>query len=174
MKTATVRIGNSYTLPTSLFGLTITIRWVNQNNFYRQIRNFRIDMRNMDNRIKKGALFRDEVQPGMIVSIRCANYSYQRDFPVGIHWQVSQTCTLQNIEFLLPQGGNSRHIGIFQENGSGGFISDLTFIGGKYCWIAGSQQYTGRNIKFRGCEYVASPSIYTVFKRTILYSKYSC
>ena len=72
-------------------------------------------------------------------------------YPVGIHWQVSQACTLQNIDFLLPQTSGTRHVGIFQENESGGFVSDLLFIGGKYGWVAGSQQYTARNIRFRGC-----------------------
>jgi hypothetical protein len=44
------------------------------------------------------------------------------------------------------------HVGIFRENGSGGFVSDLNFFNGMFGWIAGSQQYTGRNIKFRGCK----------------------
>jgi hypothetical protein len=56
----------------------------------------------------------------------------------------------------MPETTDTRHIGIFQENGSGGFVSDLSFRGGKYCWAAGSQQYTAKNIKFQNCKCVGS------------------
>jgi hypothetical protein len=48
----------------------------------------------------------------------------------------------------MSQGSDIRHVGIFQENRSGGFVSELLLIGGKYSWAAGSQQYTARNVKF--------------------------
>jgi hypothetical protein len=32
-----------------------------------------------------------------------------------------------------------------------GFLSDNTFIGGRIGFVAGNQQYTFRNLKFRGC-----------------------
>jgi hypothetical protein len=54
----------------------------------------------------------------------------------------------------MPEEETARHVGIFQENGSGGFVSDLTFRGGRWCWMAGSQQYMARNIKFRNCQSV--------------------
>ncbi|KAB5582896.1 exo-1,3-beta-D-glucanase [Coniochaeta sp. 2T2.1] len=44
------------------------------------------------------------------------------------------------------------YIGIFSENGSGGFVSDLVFQGGTIGWRAGTQQYTARKLKFRGCD----------------------
>lgn len=67
-------------------------------------------------------------------------------------WQVSQACSLQNLLFKMPpDNGNGTHVGIFMENGSGGFVSDLEFQGGAIGWRAGSQQYTARNLKFRGC-----------------------
>ncbi len=47
--------------------------------------------------------------------------------------------------------GKVTHVGIFMENGSGGFVSDIEFRGGAIGWRAGSQQYTARNLKFRGC-----------------------
>jgi len=47
--------------------------------------------------------------------------------------------------------GNGTHVGIFTENGSGGFVSDLEFQGGAIGWRVGSQQYTARNLKFKGC-----------------------
>ncbi|KAF2396068.1 pectin lyase-like protein [Trichodelitschia bisporula] len=108
--------------------------WINQNNFYRQIRNFVIDLTDMPNYVKKGPKDR---------------------LPVGIHWQVSQACTMQNVHFAMPvaaEGGEVRHTGIYMENGSGGFVSDLTFLGGRVGFMAGNQQYTGRNLRFKGCQ----------------------
>lgn len=46
--------------------------------------------------------------------------------PTGIHWQVSQACSLQNLLFKMPTGGNTTHVGIFMENGSGGFVSGMS------------------------------------------------
>lgn len=74
--------------------------------------------------------------------------------PTGIHWQVAQGTSLQNLVFNMPKatsGSNTTHVGIFTENGSGGFVSDLTFNGGNIGWRAGSQQYTARNLKFNDC-----------------------
>lgn len=76
--------------------------WTNQNNFYRQIRNFKLDMTEMPNVIAGG---------------------HTDSWPVGIHWQVSQACTLQNIQIVMPVSGPGkevRHRGIVMENGSGG------------------------------------------------------
>jgi glucan 1,3-beta-glucosidase len=38
------------------------------------------------------------------------------------------------------------------DNGSGGFMTDLTFNGGKYGAFFGNQQFTTRNLKFNGCQ----------------------
>jgi glucan 1,3-beta-glucosidase len=38
------------------------------------------------------------------------------------------------------------------DNGSGGFMTDLTFNGGKYGFFAGNQQYTTRNLTFNNCQ----------------------
>jgi glucan 1,3-beta-glucosidase len=38
------------------------------------------------------------------------------------------------------------------DNGSGGFMTDLTFNGGKYGAFLGNQQFTTRNLKFNGCQ----------------------
>jgi hypothetical protein len=46
--------------------------------------------------------------------------------PTGIHWQVSQATTLQNLKFKMPRGDKVTHVGIFTENGSGGFVSGLS------------------------------------------------
>jgi Pectate lyase superfamily protein len=111
-------------------------------------------MRNMPNSVEQGPDVAGEVSwidHNWFIKICKNNLSKQSNYPVGIHWQVSQACTLQNIDFVMSQSPDTRHVGIFQKNGSGGFVSDLLFIGGKYGWVAGSQQYTASNIKFRDC-----------------------
>ncbi|RDA83617.1 hypothetical protein CP532_6918, partial [Ophiocordyceps camponoti-leonardi (nom. inval.)] len=98
--------------------------WTNQNNFFRQIRNFKIDLTGLP--MTTGT---------------------------GIHWQVAQATSLQNIEFRMieSRSRDNKQQGIFMDNGSGGFMSDLTFIGGRYGAFFGNQQFTTRNLKFFGC-----------------------
>jgi phage terminase large subunit GpA-like protein len=52
-------------------------------------------------------------------------------WPVGIHWQVAQACTLQNIHISMPEATEERkgmqHRGIFMENGSGGTAQLVPF-----------------------------------------------
>jgi glucan 1,3-beta-glucosidase len=96
--------------------------WTNQNNFFRQVRNFEIDLTAMD----EGA-------------------------GAGIHWQVAQATSLQNMKFTMkPKSPNNKQQGIFMDNGSGGWASDLEFVGGNYGAFFGSQQFTVRNLKFSG------------------------
>ena len=99
--------------------------YTNQNNFFRAIRNLVIDLTAMPQ--GSGA---------------------------GIHWQVGQATSLQNIRFEMIKGGGSanKQQGIFMDNGSGGFMSDLTFNGGNYGMFLGNQQFTTRNLKFNGCQ----------------------
>lgn len=95
--------------------------YTNQNNFYRQIRNFVID----------------------ISATKAA---------AGIHWQVSQATSLQNLRFEMAKGdAGAEQKGIFQDNGSGGFMSDLVFNGGAIGAFLGSQQFTTRNLTFNDC-----------------------
>ncbi|KDN67309.1 putative 1,3-beta glucanase [Colletotrichum sublineola] len=106
--------------------------YINQNQFFRQIRNFIFDLTEMPSAT-------DDNDQALV--------------PTGLHWQVSQACSLQNLVFNMPDpdGENVTHVGIFMENGSGGFVSDLEFNGGNIGWRAGSQQYTAMNLKFRRC-----------------------
>ncbi|OAA64380.1 glycoside hydrolase family 55 protein [Niveomyces insectorum RCEF 264] len=99
--------------------------WVNQNNFFRQVRNFVIDLTQMP--ASAGA---------------------------GIHWQVAQATSLQNIAFHMRQDGgtSNKQVGIFMDNGSGGFMADLTFVGGQYGAFFGNQQFTTRNLTFTNCQ----------------------
>lgn len=94
--------------------------YTNQNNFFRQIRNFVIDLTAMP--------------PSM---------------GAGIHWQVAQATSLQNIRFEMVKGGEgNKQQGVFMDNGSGGFMTDLTFNGGNYGMFLGNQQFTTRNLTF--------------------------
>lgn len=97
----------------------------NQNNFFRQIRNLKIDIR-----------------------------SQPMNTGTGIHWQVAQATSLQNIEFFMVENSSeeNRQQGIFMENGSGGFMTDLVFHGGNYGAVFGSQQFTARNLEFNNCK----------------------
>ncbi|TFK67130.1 exo-beta-1,3-glucanase [Pluteus cervinus] len=93
--------------------------YVNQNNFFRSVRNFVLDTR--------------RVAP-------------ERSQGTGIHWQVSQATSLMNIVFQMSTAANTAHQGIWMENGSGGYMGDLIFNGGKYGMWVGNQQFTVRNI----------------------------
>lgn len=93
--------------------------WINQNNFFRSIRNFVIDVRRVPADKASGT---------------------------GIHWQVSQSTSLMNIVVHMSEDENTAHQGIWMENGSGGFMGDLVFNGGKYGIWGGNQQFTVRNL----------------------------
>jgi glucan 1,3-beta-glucosidase len=88
----------------------------NQDNFYRQIRNFVIDMTECN---------------------QCT----------GVHWQVAQATSITNVYFKSKPGSQAQ--GMWMENGSGGFFSDLVFEGGLYGIWVGNQQFTSRNITIR-------------------------
>lgn len=132
-------IGDAITLPTlkaapSFAGIAVIDAdpydntgknwYTNQNNFFRQIRNFVIDLTGMP--ATAGA---------------------------GIHWQVAQATSLQNIRFEMIKGGdNNKQQGIFMDNGSGGWMTDLTFNGGHYGAFLGNQQFTTSNLTFNDCQ----------------------
>jgi glucan 1,3-beta-glucosidase len=66
----------------------------------------------------------------------------------ALHWQVSQSTSLINI--VVEMGAGSQHQGMFMENGSGGFMGDLVFNGGKIGMWLGNQQFTVRNVTVNG------------------------
>uniref|UniRef100_L2FRZ3 Glucan-beta-glucosidase n=1 Tax=Colletotrichum fructicola (strain Nara gc5) TaxID=1213859 RepID=L2FRZ3_COLFN len=97
----------------------------NQNNFWKLVKNFNVDLTAMP--VTSGA---------------------------GIHWQVAQATSLQNIVFNMRTDGGDSNVqqGIFIDNGSGGFMTNLTFNGGKYGMFVGSQQFTTRALTFNNCK----------------------
>ncbi|KUJ14026.1 pectin lyase-like protein [Mollisia scopiformis] len=143
-------VGNAYNIPTikgsfnftgiALFDSDFYIpggnsaEWyINQSNFYRQIRNFNFDM------------------TGMNWTNTDNDQTY---FPTGIHWQVGQATSITNCNFNMAVSSGSQSataMGIAMENGSGGMVSDLTFTGGNIGFLAGSQQFTAKNLQFTSC-----------------------
>ncbi|KAJ3163266.1 hypothetical protein HDU86_002436 [Geranomyces michiganensis] len=97
--------------------------YTNQNNFMRSIRNFIFDT--------------TAVAPTSPAT--------------AIHWQVAQATSLTNIIFRLSSAPGTVHQGIYMENGSGGFMSDLVFDGGLFGMHVGNQQFTLRNLTFTNC-----------------------
>ncbi|KAJ3507336.1 hypothetical protein NLJ89_g6366 [Agrocybe chaxingu] len=95
------------------------------NNFHRSIRNFIIDT--------------TQVAP-------------ERQQGTGIHWQVAQATSLINIRFELSRAPNTAHQGIWMENGSGGYMGDLVFNGGKFGIWGGNQQFTVKNITINNAQ----------------------
>ncbi|KAF7338693.1 Exo-beta-1,3-glucanase [Mycena venus] len=93
--------------------------YTNQNNFFRSVRNFVIDVTRVPATMSQGT---------------------------GIHWQVAQATSLINIVVNMSPAANTAHQGIWMENGSGGFMGDLVFNGGKFGMWVGNQQFTVRNV----------------------------
>ncbi|OJD12350.1 hypothetical protein AJ78_07043 [Emergomyces pasteurianus Ep9510] len=93
-------------------------------NFYRQIRNFVIDITDTD----------------------------QGAYVAAVHYQIAQATSLVNIDFIASSNPGTTQQAIFTENGSGGVISDLTFTGGNFGIYGGNQQFTAQRLKFTGCQ----------------------
>ncbi|KAJ5606538.1 CAZyme family GH55 [Penicillium lagena] len=93
--------------------------WTSTNVFYRQIRNLKIDLTDI---------------PGSSAA-------------TGIHWPVGQATSIQNVEIAMSAASGTQHQGIFIENGSGGFLTDITTTGGLYAMNVGNQQFTMRNLQ---------------------------
>ncbi|KAG8878499.1 hypothetical protein FRB98_006108 [Tulasnella sp. 332] len=96
--------------------------WTNQNNFFKSIRHFVID------------LTRTSATSGA----------------TGIHWQVAQATTLVDIVINMNTDPSTNHQGIFMENGSGGYMNGLIMNGGQYGLNVGNQQFTVRNLTVNG------------------------
>lgn len=97
----------------------------NQNNFWRHVRNFVLDMTEMPT---------------------TGQFS-------GIHWQVAQGTSVQNVVINMAQtSGSNGQLGIFMDNGSGGWFEDIVINYGGVGLFAGNQQWTSRNMTFNGCD----------------------
>ena len=77
--------------------------YIEQSNFYRQVRNLVIDIAET-----------------------------VTDKAAGLHWQVAQATSLTGVFIVASTAPGNTQMGIFTENGSGGFFSDVTITGGQY------------------------------------------
>ncbi|KAL1890787.1 hypothetical protein Sste5346_008112 [Sporothrix stenoceras] len=100
----------------------LSLEWyINTARFYSQIRNFRIDI----------------------------SAVYKNALVCGLHYQVAQATSLENVEFIAKTGMKQQ--GMFSENGSGGVMSDITFTGGDVGFYGGNQQFSALRMTFKGC-----------------------
>ncbi|KAK1775369.1 pectin lyase fold/virulence factor [Copromyces sp. CBS 386.78] len=70
----------------------------------------------------------------------------------GIHWPSSQATSITNVEFVMSMDTATTQQGIFMEEGSGGYLGDLTFNHGRYGLQVGNQQFTMRNLVFNNVQ----------------------
>ncbi|KAF8139667.1 glycoside hydrolase family 55 protein [Boletus edulis] len=102
--------------------------FANQNNFFRSVRNLIIDMRQIPS----------------------------RNSAIGLHWQVAQATSLVNVVVEMSTASGTNHQGMFMENGSGGFMGDIIFNGGKIGIQVGNQQFTVRNLTINNANVAVS------------------
>ena len=117
---AAANFDGRWLLDSNQYQSTGKLAWGATNVFWRQVANFVIDITDIPSNTEVA----------------------------GIHWPSSQSTSLTNIEFRASQAKtNNKHQGLFIEEGSGGYMGDLTFIGGNQAMYIGNQQFTMRNIK---------------------------
>ncbi|OAA70222.1 LysM domain-containing protein [Akanthomyces lecanii RCEF 1005] len=95
--------------------------YIEQSNFYRQVRNLVVDIRQTTT-----------------------------DKAAAFHWQVAQATSMTNVHIYASTDAGTTQMGLFTENGSGGFMSDVFIKGGKYGIYGGNQQYTVRDFEIDG------------------------
>lgn len=123
---ATLQAATSFTgnglLSTDVYLSDGTSEWyVNTANFYRQVRYLQIDMR--------------------LATLENVK---------AIHWQTAQATSIDGVGILLSNDSSTTQVGIFAENGSGGWFSDIIISGGYYGFLGGSQQYSVANLQISG------------------------
>lgn len=67
-----------------------------------------------------------------------------------MHWSVSQATHIRNVTIDMSAAADAGKTGIFGENGSGGFMSDVTILGGDVGLSFGNQQWFFRNLRVEG------------------------
>ncbi|KAH7147069.1 pectate lyase superfamily protein-domain-containing protein [Dactylonectria estremocensis] len=92
----------------------------NTRNFLRSVRNLYIDIRHTPKKAQVCSIF----------------------------WQAAQGTSIENVVFWADTAKDTTQQGIYVENGSGGFLANLLFIGGKYGAFMGNQQFTASELWF--------------------------
>lgn len=70
---------------------------------------------------------------------------------------MSQATSIYNLRVEMSKDPATNHVGMFMENGSGGYMGDMVFNGGKRALDLGNQQFTVRNLEVND----AQVAIYT-------------
>lgn len=88
----------------------------------------------------------------MVVDVRAAPVSAH---VVGVHWQASPGSSIENVRFYMASSADEKNdtntqIGLYVENGRGGFLGDLYFVGGRYGAFFGTQQLAASGLYFSG------------------------
>lgn len=112
--------GRNFVFDADAYQSTGNLAYGATNVFWRQIRNFVIDL--------TAAPLERQV--------------------AGIHWPTAQATSLQNIVFKMSSVSGTQHEGVYCEGGSGGVATDLTFYGGLHGIYFVNQQFTMRNLTF--------------------------
>ncbi|KAK4865561.1 hypothetical protein LT330_009349 [Penicillium expansum] len=92
--------------------------WTSTNVFFRQIRNLKLDL--------------TSIPAGTAAT--------------GIHWPTGQASSIENVVIAMSSASGTQHQGIFIENGSGCWMTDVVITGGLYGANIGNQQFTMRNL----------------------------
>lgn len=69
-----------------------------------------------------------------------------------MHWQVARATSLVDVVINMSTDSSTAHQGLAMENGSGGFMGDIVFNGGKLGMWIGNQQFTVRNVTMKNAQ----------------------
>lgn len=90
----------------------------------------------------------------LVVDVRAAPVAAH---VVGVHWQASPGSSIENVRFYMTNStgeatDTNTQIGLYVENGHGGFLGDLYFVGGRYGALFGTQQLAASGLYFSGAQ----------------------
>ncbi|KAK3938612.1 pectate lyase superfamily protein-domain-containing protein [Diplogelasinospora grovesii] len=61
-------------------------------------------------------------------------------------------CSLENMRFYMAYAAETTQMGVFVENGQGGFLGDLFFVGGRFGMLVGQQRFAADGLYFSKCQ----------------------
>ena len=85
----------------------------------------------------------------LVIDVRAAP---EDAYVAGVHWQAGRGCSLENVHFYMSQAADTTQLGLFVENGRGGSLSDLFFVGGRAGMLVGQQQFAADGLYFSNCQ----------------------
>lgn len=85
----------------------------------------------------------------LVIDIRATP---QDAYVSGVHWQAGRGCSIENVHFYMSQAQNTTQLGLFVENGRGGSLADIFFVGGRFGMLVGQQQFAANGLYFSKCQ----------------------